>query len=161
VSLALSYLVTLCTNTIRILLSIYLYGAPIYGAWITPERVHRLVGTLMYVCALVAVYLAVEGLVVRLNRSAQIPSITGGRRTDQFPAPARTLTKPFAWYMLITVFVPLLNGALRDNGTEFMEHSVLVASAALFVCTISFSIMAILKKKVDILNQTKEKGADR
>jgi exosortase K len=160
-SLAFSYLVALCTNTIRILISIYLYETPIYGGWITPERVHRLAGILIYIFALVAIFLAAEGLMRHMTRTGQIPLNMKKRRTDQVTAPCLTLTRPLTWYMLITLCVPLLNGAFRGNGVEFMEHSLLVASATLIVFTISFSIMAILQKRVDISKQTKEKGADR
>ncbi len=65
---------------------------------------------------------------------------------------------PFAWYALITVFVPLLNGAARLNGSRFAEHAALVITAWLCVFIIPVAVTAILKKRVDILNQTKEKS---
>ena len=41
-SLAVAYGLALMVNTLRIALSMWLYRADIYSAWITPRRVHRL-----------------------------------------------------------------------------------------------------------------------
>jgi exosortase K len=43
-----AYAVTLAVNTLRIILSIYMYRINIYGGWITPDRVHRLAGIVIY-----------------------------------------------------------------------------------------------------------------
>ena len=51
-SLAGAYVLTLGINTLRIAVSMALYQADIYGAWITPERLHRLVGVWIYLGAL-------------------------------------------------------------------------------------------------------------
>ena len=160
ISLATAYLVTLCTNTFRIIISIYLYSAQIYGVWVTPERVHRLAGTLLYVCILVATFLAMERIMRHFNRSVPLVTIIAVHRPVSFPSFARTLPVPFAWYAMITIIAPLLNGAARRNGYRFAEHAALVMVMALFVFLAWFSIAALLKKRVDILNETKEKGED-
>lgn len=158
VSLATAYLVTLCTNTIRIITSIYLYKARIYGGWVTPERVHQLAGILIYVSFLVAVFLAVERMMRRCKPSPPIGPITatpGERRSCPF---AGTMKFPFAWYVLITIFVPLLNGAALRTGARFAEHTALVMATTFFAFLVCFSVAALLKKRVDIFNKTKEKG---
>lgn len=157
VSVATAYLVTVCANTIRIIISIYLYSAPIYGGWVTPERVHRLTGTLIYVSILVATFLAVERFMQRCNRLGPHEPMTVKCGAGSFPSAIRFLPVPFVWYALVTIILPLLNGAVYRSGSRFAEHSALVIAAGLCIFAIPFSAAAILKKRVDILNKTKEK----
>jgi exosortase/archaeosortase family protein len=145
VSLASAYLVTLAANTIRIIISIYLYGATFYGGWITHERVHRLTGTLIYVSVLVAAFLVMERMVPVFNR------LTHSKRTDTgrpVNSPSTVSVLPLIWYVLITIFVPLLNGACESDASRFAEHAALVAVTALFAFVLSFSVALLLKKKV-------------
>jgi hypothetical protein len=67
---------------------------------------------------------------------------------------------PFAWYALIPIFVPLLNGAARRSGCRFAEHAALVTATALFAFLAWFAIAAMFKKRVDIFGKTKEKGGN-
>ncbi len=157
VSITAAWLVTLWTNTIRILLSIYLYGAPIYGGWVTPERVHRLAGTLTYVSVLVVTYLAAERMTRGFSLSGPLAPITAPRKPGQVPSATRMLPVPFAWYALITIFVPILNGTLRRNGSRFAEHALFITAASLSVFLAWLFIAALLKKKVDLFDETKEK----
>jgi hypothetical protein len=71
------------------------------------------------------------------------------------------LRAPLAWYILVTVCDPLLNGSLHRDGSALAEHAFLVTAATLCIFTISSSIMAIQQKRVDMLKETKEKGAER
>jgi exosortase K len=141
--IAAAYLLTLCTNTVRILVSLYLYGAPVYGGWITPERVHRLAGTLIYVSTLVAAFLAVERLLGRSRRPAAHEPVRKNRGKGCFPTVHTTFPVPLAWYVLVMVFVPLLNGALNRNGSLFWEHTALILATCLCISAIPASIAAI------------------
>lgn len=158
VSLAAAYLVTLCANTIRIIISIYLYRAPIYGGWATPARVHELAGTLIYVSFLVAIFLAMERMMRLFKRAALSEPMITTPRAEYFLPTVLAVQVPIAWYVLITIFVPLLNGAARRNGSMFAEHAALVMVTVLFVFLVWFTIAAMFKKRVDIINKTKEKG---
>jgi exosortase K len=158
ISLATAYLLTLCTNTIRIIVSIYLYGAPIYSGWVTPGRVHQLAGTLIYVSFLVAIFLAMERMMRCCTPSPSIGPMTAAPKGERSPSMARLGQVPFAWYALMTIFVPLLNGAVRRNGSLYAEHAALVVATALFVNLLWFAIASMFKKRIDILNKTKEKG---
>jgi len=160
VSLAAAYLVTLCANSIRIIISIYLFNAPIYGGRVTPARVHELAGTLIYVCFLVAFFLAMQRLMLRCKRSAPLGEMIATAGPGRSASVARGVQIPFAWYALITIFVPLLNGAARRNGSQFAEHSALVTVTALFAFLVWLTIAVLFKKRVDISNKTKEKGED-
>jgi exosortase K len=155
ICVATAYLVTLCGNTVRILISIYLYGAEIYGGWVTPERIHCLAGTAIYISILLATYLAAERFLGRSRRPEVQVSVTencgGGYLYYLFPI-------PFIWYLLVTVFAPLLNGALGKGDSRFVEHAALVLSMCLVISTLPVSIAAILKKRVDMAGKTKEKS---
>jgi exosortase K len=157
-SLAAAYLLTLFTNTIRIIVAICLYGAPIYFGWVTPGRVHQLTGTLIYVCFLVAIFLAMERMMRRYVPSAAIEPMTAAPRGERSPSMARLGQIPFAWYALITIFIPLVNGAFRRNGLLYAEHAALVMVTALFVYLLCLAIASLFKKRIDLLVKTKEKG---
>ena len=158
VSLAAAYLVTLCANSIRIIISIYLLNAPIYGGRVTPARVHELAGTLIYVSFLVAIFLAMERMMRRCKHSAPRGHMIATAGAGRSASVVRGVRIPFAWYALITIFVPLLNGAARRNGSQFAEHSALVTVTALFAFLVWLAIAALFEKRVDILGKTKEKG---
>jgi len=157
VSIAAAYQVTLCANTFRIIISIYLYGAPIYDGWVTPERVHCLAGTVVYVTFLMLTFFAVELFMRRCKRPGTHGPLGVRSGATDFSYLHRTLPVPFAWYALVTVLVPLLNGAAGRSGSRFAEHAALVTAAGLFIFIIPASVAAILKKRVDISNKTKEK----
>jgi exosortase K len=143
-SLAVAYLATLLTNSARILLSIRLYSASTYGEWITPERVHRLAGTAMYLAVLVIVYLAAERLIV--PRPASGPS---AKEKNRLFSPG-ALVAPLSCYVTITVVVPLLNGAYTRHGTPSAEHLLPVAGLSLtvlLVCALPGLLNRLLHKK--------------
>lgn len=143
-SLAAAYLATLLTNSARILLSIRLYGASIYGEWITPERVHRLAGTSMYLAVLVMVYLAAERLTI--PRPASGPPA----KEKNLPFSPGALIAPLSCYVTVTVAIPLLNGAYTGHGTPSAGHLLSVVGLSLtvlLVCALPGFIYRLLHKK--------------
>lgn len=157
ICVAAAYLITLCSNTVRILLSLYLYGAAIYGGWVTPGRVHCLAGTVIYVSILLVTFLAAERFLGRSRRSGIHESVMENHG-GYFPAFYYLFPIPFLWYLLVTVFAPLLNGALSKSDSRFVEHAALVLAMCLCISALPVSIAAILKKRVDIASKTKEKS---
>jgi exosortase K len=141
ISLASAYLLTLLVNALRIILSIYFYDVDIYSAWITPARVHRLEGTLIYFFFLCLFYRIIKKWLYHYCCRAAL------RQKDR-PAGlehrSKTLQRayigliPLFWYGLITLGVPLLNGALRENGTRFAEHSGMVIAGCFVVLATVF-----------------------
>ncbi|RPJ08177.1 MAG: exosortase K, partial [Deltaproteobacteria bacterium] len=57
ISLVMAYLLALGVNAFRIMAAIHLKEVDIYGEWITPARVHRIEGTLVYFFFLFLIYL--------------------------------------------------------------------------------------------------------
>jgi exosortase K len=105
-SLAIAYCATLGTNALRIVLAACLYQLPLYAGWLTPARLHRLLGVVLYCSALLGL--------CRL----------GG---------ARRQLSPFYWYVGVMIGVPLLNRSfLRDPG-QFAEHTAVTLGAGLAV----------------------------
>jgi exosortase K len=114
--LATNYLLTLFINAIRILLAIHFYQTGLSFGWLTPERLHRLEGIIVYLLALYLLFLALQ----RLSRSA------AHKRTLYF--------LPFGWYGLIVLGVPLVNTAYRGNLPLFLEHcSFVIVGGALMI----------------------------
>ena len=105
-SLAIAYAATLGTNALRIVLAARLYELPLDAGWLTPARLHRVLGVVLYCSALLGL--------CRLAGSR-------GRLT------------PLYWYAGIVVGVPLLNRAfLRDPG-QFAEHAAVTLGVGLLV----------------------------
>lgn len=155
---AAAYLISLCGNTVRILISLYLYGAAIYAGWVTPERVHCLAGTVIYVSILLVTFLAAERFLGRSRRPEVHDLLTENCGGGYFPTVYYLFPIPFIWYLLVTVFAPLLNGALGKSDSRFVEHAALVLSICLVISALPVSIAAILKKRVDMAGKTKEKS---
>ncbi len=117
-SLGGAYLLAILTNALRIVAAIHLHDVDIYGGMITPLRVHRTEGTLVYCASLLLAYLAVDRAF--------------GRRTT---APVRRRAPaplvPLGWYAAIALGVPLLNRVYTGGASgPFREHVALV----LLVC---------------------------
>lgn len=156
-SLCAAYTATLWTNTLRIIVSIYLYGADIYNSWITPERMHRFEGIVIYVSFLLIAYLVAERITgypyfanVRIQKTAR-------SEAKGFISVIRVLSIPFIWYVLIAVFIPLLNIANYQKGSLFAEHVIFVVAVSLCVLLVCLSVAAFLCKSVDIPDERERK----
>ena len=143
-SLGGAYLLAVVTNALRIIAAIHLHDVDIYGGMITPLRVHRAEGTLLYLASLLLAYLAIEHAF--------------GRRTA---APARRRAPapliPLGWYAAIALGVPLLNRAYT-GGTAgpFREHVALV----LLVC-LSVALVCLAPRIGDRSGETLEDRSPR
>jgi len=121
-SLAVAWLATIATNALRVSLAASLYQADIYGDLLTPERAHRLLGTLLYCGALVALH----GLVRRQfeGRAAKAGAAQGWRAW-------LSLGAPFACYLGLVIIVPLARLRPGALDARMMEHTATVAATAL------------------------------
>ncbi|MDD5204423.1 MAG: exosortase K [Desulfobacterales bacterium] len=118
ITLGISYTLTVGVNGLRIAAAVSLYQADIYGGWLTPEKAHRIEGTLIYFSALLIAHQVVTGTVnFFISR--------GPGKALKW-----SLLVPFLWYSLIALGIPLLNNGPLQGGLRFIEHGVLV----LFMC---------------------------
>ena len=107
-----AYAATILTNGLRIILAAHLFQLGGAG-WLTPERIHRLAGVVIYCVALVTLCRAV--------------------------APGhRSLVIPLACYVGVAVGIPLLNGAARNR--LFVEHALVVIAASLLVLIVAHGL---------------------
>jgi exosortase K len=122
-SLTGAYGLALAVNTVRIALSMALYQADIYTPWITPERVHRLAGVALYLCALGLFFKALQPIISRYCRYFD-PQAWQIR-------PPWPSWLPLGWYFIGAVGVPAANLLLRQPVPGFGEHCLTVLAAGL------------------------------
>jgi exosortase K len=133
--MALSYIATLAVNTIRIVLSIRLYRADIYGSVITPQVAHRIAGIVVYLVALLLLYM--------VSRALSRGKLGDGSRSPSKPVRPRSFrlagycAMPLFWYAMMTVIVPFVNGA---RSASFYHHAVWVIGVSCMITGIFFSI---------------------
>jgi len=113
-SLGLAYLLTLTTNSLRLILAIHLRALDIYGAAVTPGRVHGMEGILVYTLSLILAYNLVERA---LDLGRRVPH---ERR-------AGSILVPLAWYLIVALGIPLADRAYLDDPVRFVEHAGFVA----------------------------------
>lgn len=123
-SLLASYIMTILVNTIRIILSIYL---PLYlekkslsGGFLTPERLHTLIGAFVYFTSLFLLYHLIGFIIHR---------------------PFIRCLPPVFFYLALVLGVPFLNRAYRNNQEQFTEYAMLIIS----VCLAVLALFSLLK----------------
>jgi exosortase K len=133
-SLASAYGLTVLVNAVRIIVSIYSYDADIYSAWLTPQRMHRLEGVIIYfffLCLFYRIITAVFPMIERAQRESEAE-----RGTGDCSRQALAGLVPLFWYGLITLAIPLLNSALAKEGARFAEHGGTVISGCVAVLAV-------------------------
>ncbi len=146
-----AYLLTIVVNAIRIMVSIYSYRADIQGGWLTASRVHRLEGIVIYFFFLSLFYMIINKTIYRICDRAAAPLPVSVRpdfiQTDYGSRVCAGLI-PLCWYALITLGLPLVNGALQQDAIRFAEHSamVLAVSSAVSGAVILVRIVLIRRR---------------
>lgn len=130
-SAASACLLTIIANTLRIIAAVHLYRADIYGGWVTPERVHRMAGILVYLLLLYGMALAVAGW-------------TRNRPRQNGACDKMLLCMPMAWYAALTVGIPLLNRAYTGAPYRFAEHCSMVLAG----CAIAFWVVHLVHSAI-------------
>ncbi len=120
-------------NALRIVISIFLYEADIYGGWFTPENVHRLTGICIYIACLYLFH-----FLIKLDKTGKNPG-----RQPAFIRKAASCLAPLCWYFAVTIGVPLLNAAFRGNVFRFANHCGVVISAGMVVFLLVFLVQWI------------------
>ena len=153
-SLVCAYILTIAVNTLRIIAAIYSYNSDIYFSWITPARVHRLEGIVIYFFFLCLFYMIIIRMVHRIRqRAVSKPMSAIGNvcaKNDYFKRACSGLI-PLFWYGLITLGVPVFTGAFRENGSRFKEHSWTVIWASFAVLAVIFLIQLVGQRIMGII----------
>jgi len=114
-----SYSAAVCVNAARIAVAMWLAAHPAGFAGLTAAQVHRVEGIACYFGGLVLLY----HLVQYGDRGSECVSLS---------APERV---PLFWYFVITVAVPLANGAA--SGKIFVEHTLFVLAVPLVLVALA------------------------
>ena len=133
-SIAFSWLFTIFINGLRIItaifLPLYLNRAGLMKGLLTADRLHTMIGVVVYFIALLTLYRLTAYLIQRRRGLTRQPV-----NTDQSPEAyrkqflalfARKCMPPVFWYFFMTVGLPFLNRAYLNGTAEFMEYTMLI-----------------------------------
>lgn len=142
-SLGIVYFYTIMVNSLRIIPSIYLLQMDIYSGWITPERIHTIEGTSVYFASLLILYFIADEALKHF-----IPVSSKNRQSGK--SSISSLYKyivPVFLYFAITLGIPFINGAYRNNRTNFVEHAVIITVVCSLVIILLFLVFSLRKNK--------------
>lgn len=121
VSLLLSYVLTVFVNGLRIIAAIYLPSfferIHAFGSFLTPDRLHTMIGVVVYFAALLTIYQLAGLLLYRGD---------GTDKDRPFLQIVRKCLSPVFWYFFIVLGIPFLNRAYHRSGKQFTEFVLLV-----------------------------------
>lgn len=149
-SFVFSYPFTILVNGLRIMLAIYI---PVYfdewnisANWLTSERLHTIIGTVVYVASLLTVY-PLAGMV---SKSKEITSPEMYRKFPSIKFPSNLIIKmvyrflpPMLCYFSIALAIPLLHNARQNDFKKYLEYATLLTSvcfAVIFVFCIAYTV---------------------
>jgi len=170
-----TYLLTIAANSLRIIVSIYSHNASIGLGWMTAARIHRLEGIVIYFFFLSLFYMIIKQVVCRFGGGPGYRKPAAGRPggiTTKYFRWACTGFIPLFWYGLVTLGVPLVNGAWQADATRFAEHSRMVLSTSIAVLGALFLLRIVghtilcrfskknSAKRNDVLNGCNKKRSD-
>ncbi len=116
-----SWLLTVLVNGLRIILAVYLpiclEDVGLMGGMLTQDRLHTMIGVVVYFTALLVIYRLAGWLVQGAVRPAHSPLSL-----------LRKCVLPVFWYLSFTLGLPLLNRVGRAGPGEFTEFAVLVTA---------------------------------
>lgn len=141
---AAAYTFTLAANSLRIILSIYLYQADIYTSWMTSEKIHRIAGVTIYFVSLVLLYSGVRQIT---SRHKYFLVQNGRQESPSFKMNLLACGIPLFWYLLFALALPALNQASRKNPVLFREHAGYVLAVSLFLFVLMFLPVMCYKHK--------------
>lgn len=116
-----SWLFTVFVNGLRIIIAvylpIYLEDAGLMGGVLTQDRLHTMIGVVVYFTALLTIYRLAVWLVQKSDGPVRTPMSL-----------LRKCALPVFWYLGFTLGLPLLNRAGRAGTGEFAEFALLVTA---------------------------------
>jgi len=160
-----SYLFTIFVNGFRIVLSIYLplylSCQDIYSGWLTPEKLHTIIGTAVYFSSLLIIHPIAGYVSARISKRGMLNICHEKDKSHAKIISGRM--PPILCYFSITLGIPLLTKAYKNNGEKFMEFAMLITAvclaAMLLFCLMSFFRRTIIKLKNDFTLKKKSKSA--
>jgi exosortase K len=127
-SIITAYFLAIIVNALRIILSIYLFDADIYGGWLTREMLHRIEGTAIYFIFLCVLYFVLVW-----------------RQSENKSTARRAIKTPLSWYLLMTFFIPLVRRSFQGNLSGFFQHSLVVITVLIVILLLFFLLKSIVR----------------
>jgi len=144
-----AYVLTIVVNAFRIIVSINTYTADIQLGWLTPSRIHRIEGVVIYFFFLSLFYMIINKAIYRFRGGTAGKKPATGRhlatRTNYVGWICAGLI-PYSWYGLITPLVPLINGVLRQDASRFAEHGIMVLAASSAVLGVVLLVRIVIHR---------------
>ena len=157
-SIALSYLFTIFVNGLRIIVAIYLpafLSETVYNSFLTPDRLHTMIGIVVYFTALLTIYRLTEfffsgstKLSDTLQETDISPTFSPQHRYRHrsaahtackyapLPQLLRKCLPPVFWYLFIALGIPFLNNAYQKSNGKFMEFAFLIFCCCTAILTL-------------------------
>lgn len=140
-----SFPFTVFVNGIRIVLSIYIpvyfNKWNIYADWLTAQRLHTIIGTVVYVTALLAVYY-LAGLA--LSSNVKISSDMNGIFSSKVVLKiVNRIVPPILCYFFIVLIIPLIHNARHNDLKKFGEYALLITSVCFALILLSFILYTV------------------
>lgn len=131
-ALGLAYGYTLVVNALRIAVSMALYKAEIYGAWLTMERLHRVAGITLYAVALWLFFMALQTIIDCYCR--RLPCQIQNKR-QRLPA-----WLPFGWYVTGAAGVPVANLMFQQGAPGLVEHCLTIGVTVISISMLFYGL---------------------
>ena len=136
VALVMAYFMSIGVNTIRIMVSILCYQHQLSLGWLTPVRLHRMVGIVIYFTVLGLYYGCMDHIIRKFRRQ----SLKSHYRIGFLP------WQPLIWYLAGTVAVPLIHNIYGGHFRLSLEYTLTVMVVSTFLWCIGSIGWFFLKK---------------
>lgn len=142
-SFAFSYIATIFVNGIRIIASIclplLLEKPGMANSWLTPDRLHTLIGTGVYFFSLYILYLLAASVCKRWFSASDAENALMPSSSVSSPAssdnttPSHRLFTPVFWYLLTVLVLPFFKRILTNDWKDFGQYALLVFCTCLVI----------------------------
>lgn len=149
-SLVMAYASTVFVNGIRIVISIHLPGIlekrDLLRGWLTPDRLHTLIGTVSYFTFLCVIYLLASFLRRRLfSPSGTRSSLSSTKIFTCFTKYGR-LSAPVFWYLMVVLALPFVKRIYLNEWEGFGQYAALILCVCAGVCA-GFAVIGKIRKQ--------------
>lgn len=153
-SLVFAYVSTILVNGIRIVASIYLpvvlERKQLMVGWLTPDRLHTLIGTVTYFISLCVIYLLALSIYQRIFKRIQWES---GKAVEAFSGGVsactiqhRSLTVPASWYLLVVLALPFVKRMYHHDLAGFGAYAAVIGGVCGSVCVL-FMLIGNMRRR--------------
>ena len=118
-----AYGITICVNSLRIMVAIIFYENHWSFLWLTPDRLHRMVGIAIYFPVLGLYYMLLDRIMKKLGQRSRIVFL----QATCWPL------LPLYWYIAGTVLVPWLHAVYDGNPRPNWEYCITVIGGSTLI----------------------------